>query len=381
MTSAHARATFALVLAGFATSAFALTASTDVVVPAAIHAPGAEGAVWRTDLYLYNPNAEAATLDIEWLARDQPNPGPPTHSMSLDPMETAILEDVVATVFGADPGYGAMRIVSSRPVVVNSAILNSAGGTEFGQGFESIPVAAAVRAGASAAAVALKHDSTYRSNLYLVDVGGEGSEAVVTLVDPTGAVIGSRSYSLGPWMPVLDSVVSLGASSFADATMVVTVTSGAVVAGASRVNATSGDPLTLAAAGARAEGLPAGRYHGTVADPAGFLGGMSLELDAADEVTALQFSFPSALCDVTFGASHDLGDSPIPLSELAAGVELIATYDDGGEMRWTIVLNQAEVGPHLGGTIAAVGSDWSGSLLTCNGVHPPDQVALGVEVE
>ena len=233
------------VLAGAAVEA--LSPGFDVLVPAVARGAGVGGSLWVTSLTVSNAGSDAATVTVQWLVRDQANLEPTSFDLELAAGETASFDDVLASEFGLDAGKGALRIVADQPVVALASILNRAVGSEFGQGFEAIPTAAALRPRDQPTVLGIVDGSSHRTNLFLVDATGAGSSATVHLLALDGTTLASRSYQLGAFMPILEPLTIFGAGPVVTARLQITVDDGAVIAGASRVANVSGDPVTLPA--------------------------------------------------------------------------------------------------------------------------------------
>lgn len=235
-------------LAGMlAAPASALHPGTTVMVPAAARGAGAAGSLWITVVYVVNPGDAAVDVTFAWLVRDQPNPAPLTVTRTVPSGGELVIGDAVSDLFGLAEGGGAILVTAPSPVVVNSAILNRAGGAEFGQGFEGIPVGAAVTAGRSTHAPGVVSGAGFRTNFFAADATGTGSTVTVEVVDTTGAVAGTRTYTLGAHEPILKNVAGMLGGPVADGMLRFTVDAGAVLLGGSRINEGTGDPLTLAA--------------------------------------------------------------------------------------------------------------------------------------
>ncbi len=217
----------------------------DIIVPAAARGDGAGGSVWLTRLYIRNTGSNSGAVTIYWLERGEANENPSSSNLTIPGGDTAVLDDVILDYFGISSGGGAIGIASSQPLVASAAILNTAGGSEFGQGFEGIPVSQAITAGNSSSTPGLKHNDDFRSNVYLIDATGSGSSATVRILDTSGNVTLSKSYDLDAYTPRLDSLGTFGSATVDDGAMEIVVTSGSVIGGASRVNSDSGDPITL----------------------------------------------------------------------------------------------------------------------------------------
>jgi hypothetical protein len=73
--------------------------SGDLTIPAAVHAGGAHGALFRTDLYVYNPDAVEHGLSLGAELWDGSS-DPVWKSVTLAPGETRRIPDVLASLFG-----------------------------------------------------------------------------------------------------------------------------------------------------------------------------------------------------------------------------------------------------------------------------------------
>ena len=230
----------------------ALSPGTDVLVPGA-----AIVADWRTDLYIFNPGDYTANVSVELLVRDQANPTPESQAFVIQPGETAVLENVLEDTFGKTSFSGAIRVTSDQGVVVNSRIFNLKEGVTFGQGYEGIPRDMAVQEGESTDIVALAKNESFRTNLVMLEVGGEAgvsSQVRLTLNDSQGSQVATKELELDQFEPFLKRIdhADLFGSALADfdyGTLHCEVLSGAVVFSASKVDndSATGDPTTLEA--------------------------------------------------------------------------------------------------------------------------------------
>lgn len=338
-------------LVAVATPAMAINPGTDVVIPAAYKGSGAGGSQWVTDVYVYNPGSSTANVTVYWLERGKANSNPVSATFTVQPGATAVLADIIGETFSTSGG-GAFRVVSTADVVVNAAILNQAGGTEFGQGFEGIPVAAAITAGGSTDAMGLASNDVYRTNFYLMDVSGTGSSVTVSLLDASGTALASRTYNLKAWDPILPSITDIGAGSFSYATLHVVVNSGAAVAGASRVNNSSGDALTLQSwwdlgGGGGAVGGP-GVYTGYVAYT--YEGGVLIDVTDTGSGYAIDYVSGS----LVLFSPDDGGTNCASVFGYSATLDTPFALDSGGNFTGTF-----QVQFQSGSTLTF---DWSGLL-------------------
>jgi hypothetical protein len=219
---------------------------TDLVIPAAARGGGAEGSLWTSAIYMANPNEETATVTLSWVHRSAQLTPPDPVTIDVAPGATVTLDDPMLDQFGLEEGGGAFRLQADQAIVASAAILNRAGGVEFGQGFEAVPTAGGISSGGSGTAVGVSHTDAKRSNVYLMDVSGSGSFATVEVIDADGVQVARRDYGLGAWQPVLQSLDALGVQDLASGTVRISVAAGAVVGGVSRVDNASGDPITFA---------------------------------------------------------------------------------------------------------------------------------------
>lgn len=310
-------------------------------------------------------------------------------SYSLAPGETLALEDVILSEFGLTRSLGALRITSNQAVVVNAISLNIANDTEYGQGVEAIPAAHATAAGSSTHVVGLINNDDFRTNITLLDASGQGSRATVDVIDPTGTVIGSGNYELRAFEPVHESVAELDAPPFENATLRVTVHSGAIITGASRVHGNvtpgSGDPITLNPwwRVQASDSTPDGVYDFAVYDTAGFASGGNLEIRNS-RITSIYGTYfnwdktnvtGDSVCTLIFPWGEELSPS-IPVSDFALGVDFETSLSGPEEMIFTVRLDLNAISSFTG-TVTAVGTGFSGTESGCNGTFPALEVSGG----
>jgi hypothetical protein len=231
----------------------ALTPGTDILVPAVALAGD-----WRTDLYIFNNGTQTANVTVYLLVRDQANLTPVSQAFVIPPGETAVLENLLADTFGETSFAGAIRVTSDQEVVVNSRIYSYKNGVTFGQGFEGIPRCMAVQEGESTDIVGVAKNTSFRTNLVMLEATGSASEAPsrvrLTLYDEQGTEVATKERNLDGFEPFLKSIDDsrVFGSALADidyGTLHCEVLSGAVVFSASKVDndPDTGDPTTLEA--------------------------------------------------------------------------------------------------------------------------------------
>lgn len=99
---------------------------TRVVFPIVGRAPGANNTEYRTDVRLVNISGLAHDVLLEYYASGQtPNATPTaTATVTLAAGEQELLDNVVKDKFNIDSGTGALRVISSRPIVALARIYN-----------------------------------------------------------------------------------------------------------------------------------------------------------------------------------------------------------------------------------------------------------------
>ncbi len=243
----------AVMVLGLAGSALAGFPGTDVFVASVGHGSGAGGSQWRTTLWIHNPGTQAANCQVKLLLRNQANPSPPTYNLTVQPGDTVKYEDAVWTLFGIQ-GYGALRVVSDRDVVVGSRIYNQPGSDisdTQGQYFGAVPASFAIGVGQSTDVLGVNQapDGAFRFNYGFVEATGNTVTFQVTLLDGDGTVLGQRAYTLQPYEAMQVGLIDLGAGDepTENGRLHVEVTggSGRVIAFGSGVANASQDPSTF----------------------------------------------------------------------------------------------------------------------------------------
>lgn len=234
--------------------ALALNPGFEHFIISAGRGPGAEGSMWATDLYAFNPNDFTVTVDIYWLFRDQDNATADPVTVEIPAGTSVIVKDIVLNVFGQEEAYGGFRIVGREGIIAGSAYIYDMTGP-YGQSFDAIPVEGGVFAAASAARgstlnvtqiFGIENNDMFRTNF--VGVGADPMGTVFNLrvydADAT-EVLAVDGVELGPWMPKLWSLSSLGLEDLDGGYISIEVTEGGGMFAASKVANETNDPHTL----------------------------------------------------------------------------------------------------------------------------------------
>lgn len=178
-------------------------------IPASAHAPGKNGANWRTDLEVHNPSTSAVTFTIDLLMQDADNGGTvPSRTGTLGPGQAWRYGDVISTLFGTS-GAAALRITSpGGALLVNSRTYNLIGantvglpvGASFGQYVPGLTDEDAIADGEEGRLVQLTNRdastlSDFRTNIGLVNATAQTLDVTVDFYGSDGTLLGTLSGS------------------------------------------------------------------------------------------------------------------------------------------------------------------------------------------
>ena len=391
-----------MALALCATTALAISPSTEVWIPAASRIVVTD-AFWTTDLTLVNPGQTVASVDVYWLDRGESNADAMPVRYTIQPGATVQLDDVILSVFGREQAEGAIRVTSTVPVIATATVSNQTAGGLFGQGFEGVPGSVAITASGSEFALndsrqtviaGIEQNGQFRSNVFAVGVDPAGSVVDIEVLNDRGGVIDrALGVELGPWEPWFTRVEALTSSDEAAAIRAQIVSGAAIVVG-SKIERTTGDPITLESSYNSCQfpnELPVpGIYRGIIVHPQpqqpGYEFGFTMSVSSAGDVEQMRFVHQGDT-DCPYQFVTDTEQVAIPLEEFFTGGATFAVdYSEGGAMlgtvTYTVELEMAGENPAVFGRVVSVGSgfsDWLGVDATaCNGPHEQhERVELG----
>jgi len=176
---------------------------TDLFLPSVGRAAGV--ADWYTTVWVHNPGSSPAEVQFFFLERDQANPSPIQTKIDVPPGETLRYVDALDEIFGI-AGFGAIRIVSSSPLLVTSRIFSKAAGDtddeSKGQDLPGIPASFAIGVGERTEILGVYQtqpasSSDYRTNYGFVETTGGVCTVQVTPLDGAGAPLAApKSYAM-----------------------------------------------------------------------------------------------------------------------------------------------------------------------------------------
>lgn len=219
-------------------------------VPAAAHAPGAFGSLWRTDVAVVNASGTESCLEV----RFTPAGGGAERKWSgRMPPGTRLFADVLVSLLGLDagaPASGALRFASDRPLVVSSRTWNATGRGTYGAQLAGFREERSVTPERPGVLPALKRGPSSRTNVGLTNVGEAEATAAIRLFAANGTALGSaRTVTVPPGALVqVDDVFAAcgaGDAAIAWARVEVTTPGGAVLAYASVIDNATSDPTIV----------------------------------------------------------------------------------------------------------------------------------------
>lgn len=183
------------------------SAAGTVYVPAGAHATGVNGANWRTDVEVHNPNSTAVTFQIAFLRQATDNGGStPTRSFSLGPQQSVRYADILSTVFQTD-GAAALRFLpdGGATILVNSRTYNLIGanaiglpvGSSFSQFVPGLDESSsAIAYGEEGLIIQLTHRdpsslADFRTNIGYVNTTSSPIDLRIDLYSATGTLLGT----------------------------------------------------------------------------------------------------------------------------------------------------------------------------------------------
>jgi PKD repeat protein len=163
-------------------------------VPVVAHLDGVGGTPWRSDVSLANPSD--ARLPLQLLFSPSGSGSTTTREIELQPRESRLLSDLVATLFAAGDTRGGLVIVPPQegpaPAVLGRTYARETGGN-LGQG---VPAAVPLAAG-TYYVPGFFSDAAYRTNVGLT-ADSQGVWATFRLFQGTSGEVGSQTRGISP---------------------------------------------------------------------------------------------------------------------------------------------------------------------------------------
>jgi hypothetical protein len=217
----------------------------------------------------------------------------------------------------------------------------------------------------------LASTSSFYTNIFAL-AGANGVTMDLDLLDPDGDVLDTATVTLRAYEPWLSFRTDLwDVSTFENGTVLARVSAGSAVILGSKTDENSTDPTTLESAFGAGAGSADGTYQFAIYDSLAFASGgnMVIDDDIVEAINGTYINFDKGNEDCTLIFLWGIGLTPTPVEDFETGVEFTDTYPDGGDMTWDVVFTLDD---NLGfsGTIDAVGANFTGEDVGCNGTFP-----------
>ncbi|HVT02540.1 MAG TPA: hypothetical protein VHL58_04085 [Thermoanaerobaculia bacterium] len=186
---------------------YGLTGSEAMVIPVAGFAPGANGANFRTDLSVTNIGSGSATISLTYYPMNV------TKTITLGRTQTRVVEDVTESFFtvnGISVGFVTATPQNGGKFAVTSRTYTASSGdpATYGTGVPTLPLSGSLKSGQSQifggiedttlATVSLHAGNTFRTNVGLVETGGQSAMVKLSLffADGLNLVAGAPNGTL-----------------------------------------------------------------------------------------------------------------------------------------------------------------------------------------
>ncbi len=240
----HAIVTSLFLLGVLATPAFA----GQWWIPAAAHANGAQGSVWRTDLVLHNFGQSAETVTVTLLAQGSDNSDlSQSTPVNVAAGATVVVEDALMNLFGFS-GVAALRLdAQGDDLGIRSRTFSQQPDGTFGQLVGATASGGLVQ-GTPAYLLGLSGTSGRRTNVGWVNAGAQELHVRVELHDASGGTLASGTFTEHPYgqTQLNDVFARLGVAP-QDSAYAVLTADGPFAPFASVVASGTNDPIFVAA--------------------------------------------------------------------------------------------------------------------------------------
>ncbi|HEV7763741.1 MAG TPA: hypothetical protein VGQ76_01950 [Thermoanaerobaculia bacterium] len=116
----------------------------EVLIPAVLRGPGANGSVWRSEIVLSNTTTENRFPIVSTVTLHPTGGGAPVSlEVTTGPKQTYVIHDAVLDWFDLEEGSGIVRVTWSEEdaqISARARIYNVSSGGEFGQGVPGLPI-------------------------------------------------------------------------------------------------------------------------------------------------------------------------------------------------------------------------------------------------
>lgn len=209
-------------------------------VPGIAKVAGKNGTHFVSDAVIANPGSAPALVTYGFV----PTVGSTPFPAFLSPGQSVTVRDVVATLFGASTGSGALTVTGTQPLVIRARTYNDASTGTYGVALPVYTDDRFLQPGDTAHSLWVSQspdpNAGFRSNATVLFPDGGGGSATVTVFDGNGSQIGQQVFSM-----TSAGVQQLGIGTFSSpanvARATIQVVSGRAAGYVSVVDNTTGD--------------------------------------------------------------------------------------------------------------------------------------------
>ncbi|HEX6177768.1 MAG TPA: carboxypeptidase-like regulatory domain-containing protein, partial [Thermoanaerobaculia bacterium] len=171
---------------------------TTIYVPGVISAQNASGTVFKTDVWIQNPNNESIVVKATFLPAGQDNSAATGLDLSIPARGQLYARDLIATVFGTT-GAGALRLESPAVFRATSRTYNVPPDAAITGTFGlSIPGQSLGDSLSRATLAGLAQNTEARTNIGIMNPHAVPIEVRVDVFSATGSLIGTQTFPLRP---------------------------------------------------------------------------------------------------------------------------------------------------------------------------------------
>jgi Leucine-rich repeat (LRR) protein len=169
------------------------------LLPSSARILGALGGLWTTDLEVSNVGNSGAGFTLKFLGNNSDGRLGSEVPFKLAAGASALLPDVLLSVFGMQSGYGSILLNSTSLdlAMASQTSIPGHGGT-FGQSVPAFSSNDLIDTAAPRSLLGVREDAAFRSNLVLASFAEQSMQVDAQLLGGSGAILATKSYILPP---------------------------------------------------------------------------------------------------------------------------------------------------------------------------------------
>lgn len=177
--------------------------STAVLAPGAGRGPGADGSMWRTDLWI--KAVAGSSVALEFHPVDAATDAPAATAQVSVPNGVVFLPDVLKNTFNLDQAFGNILLRSAAGVSGTVRVYTSAGVGGYGAAFMAMPTSTAMRGSGGMMdgddryqmyVLGLQPQPRARVNVMVTNSGSTAISGTVDILDADGLAAGGSAVSI-----------------------------------------------------------------------------------------------------------------------------------------------------------------------------------------